>query len=419
MYLLALTEMCQRFAFWGIGNLLVLYLVQAHSLSDSHADQIFGIFTGAAFILPLLGGYIADRLGYRLPVIWGCISTAIGCFLIATGVLPLVYLALVFTAIGGAIFTPSVYAILGRVYHNKHALRDGGFSIYYAAVNIGVFAAMILLGAMGQNKHWNLAFLLAGCVQILGLAPFRSIMRKVDLDNSAKKERSQKSIQFPAKLHKHEKNRIFVILTLAFFSIFFWFAYNQGGSSMNLVALRFVDRQIGNFEIPPSWFLSMESLYLILLAYPLAMGYSYLVSKKKDPTPPMKCALSLFAMGLCFLIMTFATRKIPQGALTGLVGPSYLVVAYGVMALGEMLICPIGLSLITHLSPHRYTAFLVGVWYVCIGVAFYLGGTFASFMNEFKLSEFFNVFVVIAFLSAIVLLLLVKKLEKMRHANTL
>lgn len=420
MYLLALTEMCQRFAFWGIGNLLVLYLVQSHNFLDKRADNLFGIFTGVAFVLPVLGGYIADRLGYRLPVIWGCISTAIGCFFISTGILSLLYVALVFVAIGGAVFTPSVYAILGHIYKNKHNLREGGFTIYYSAVNIGVFLALIILGVFGQNKHWNIAFIVAGCVQLLGLLPFHKIATSPLLaDMHTRQEKRNKNSNHFGKLQKKEKQRIFVILILAFFSILFWMAYNQGGSSMTLFALRYTNRNLFGFEMPPSWLLSAESIYLIVLAFPLAFLYQYLVKRKKDPSPPMKCALSLFAIGVCFVIMTLGSIQIPVGAVASLLSPGYLLSAYALMALGEMLICPIGLSLITHLSPHKYTAMLVGVWYFCIGVAFYLGGLVAGYMTDFKLSEFFNLFVIATFIPAIVLLLLVKKLDRMRHADSL
>src|SRR6202140_3592878 len=106
MYFLAITEMCQRFAVWGIGGVLVLYLVQVKQLSDAFAEQLFGIYTGLAFLLPILGGYIADRFNYRVPVIWGIAITAIGCFMIATGQLMLIYIALFLVAIAASLFTP-------------------------------------------------------------------------------------------------------------------------------------------------------------------------------------------------------------------------------------------------------------------------------------------------------------------------
>jgi POT family proton-dependent oligopeptide transporter len=419
MYLLALTEMSQRFAFWGVANLLVLYLVQYKSFSAYAADQLFGIFTGCAFVLPVLGGYIADRLNYRLPIIWGMLCSALGCFLIAIGSLSSIYLALFLLVIGGGIFTPSIYALLGTLYHHQHNLRESGFSIYYSSVNIGVFLAMIILGAIGQTHSWSVAFLLAGLVQLLGVIPFHKALKTIDIEQIAQATHL-KSQKQRFKLQKHEINRIWVICILSFFSILFWMAYNQGGSSMNLFALNYTNRKILGFEMPASWLLSSESLYLIILAIPLAKLYMYLAKKKMDPTPPMKSTLSLFSIGICFLIMTIGAWQIPSGAQTAAISPSYLFIAYAFMALGEMLIAPIGLSLVTHLSPRRFAAMLVGIWYLCIGIAFYLGGAIAPLMSTLThMNAFFGIFVVISFLFGSILLLIVKKLNAMRHLNTL
>lgn len=419
MYLLALTEMCQRFALGGIINLLVLYLVQGHHFPDAAADHVFGIFTATAYILPVFGGYIADRLNYRLPIIWGLLLTATGCFLMASGTLPLCFAALVFVAIGGAIFTPSVYALLGNLYHSRHHLREAGFSIYYSVVNLGIFLALIGMGALGQAKHWNTAFLIAGVVQLLGLLSFKVVLNNPVIQQvNALRKKEMLGKQAP--LHLHEKRRIAVICILSFFSILFWMAYNQGGSSLSLFALRYTDRSIGSFQMPPSWILSSETLYLALLAFPLAKLYMYLAKSKHDITPPSKTALSLFAMGICFLIMVLGARGIPTGAESAAISPLFPFSAYAFMALGEMLICPIGLSLITHLSPHRYTAMLVGVWYVCIGTGFYLGGVIAPLMSTLKtVSGFFGIFVVISLLCGAVLLLLSKRLDRMRHLESL
>ncbi len=419
MYLFALTEMCQRFAFWGTGNLLVLYLVQKEAFTDAVAEQIFGIFTGVAFILPILGGYIADRLNYRLPVIWGMLFTALGSFLIATGVITLVYVGLALIAVGGAIFTPGIYALLGTLYRQQHHLRDSGFTIYYASVNIGVFLAMIVLGALGQAKSWNLAFLVAGLVQLVGMVPFYQSMKSLNAGKLTQQRVAPKATAQPP-LNRQEKSRIFVICILSFFSILFWMAYNQGGSSMNLFALRYTDLNAFGFKMPPSWLLSSESLYLVILAIPLAKLYHYLSQRKKDPTPPAKSVMSFFSMAICFLIMTIGASQIPPLATGAAISPFYLFSAYLFMAIGEMLICPIGLSLITHLSPHRFTAFLVGVWYVCIGAGFYLGGLIAPLMSKLtNLNAFFGIFVVISAICGIILLLFVKKLNKMRHLESL
>lgn len=419
MILLALVEMCQRFSFWGIGNLLVLYLLQHHNMPDVKADHIFAIFTGAALVLPLVGGYIADRWNYHQAVIWGCLLTAIGCFAIATNILPMVYIALVLVAIGGCVFTPSIYTLLGAVYRDRHLLREAGFSIYYASVNIGVFAALIIMGAIGNANHWSAAFIISGIVQLIGLIPLRAALASPKLQKihaEGKAAFSMRSSNPP--LRKQDKQRIIVICVLALISILFWMSYNQGGSSLTIFALKYTQRQIGNFTLPPAWLLSFETLFLIILAIPLASLYVYLAKKKKDPSPPMKTAYSLVAMAICFLIMVFGARLIPMGATTAAISPCYLIFAYLFMAVGEMLLAPIGLALVTHLSPPRFTAFLVGIWYVCIGVAFYTGGIIATLMSSVEnLTNFFLIFVIATIVPAIILMLLSRKLNEMRHLN--
>ena len=420
MYTLALIEMCQRFAFWGIGNLLVIYLVQFYQFSDIKATHLYGIFSGLAFVLPLVGGYVADRTSHKWAVILGSLATAAGCFFITVGMIHFLYLALALAAIGASLFTPSIYTILGKLYKDKHHLREGGFSIYYSAVNLGVFLATLTLGAIGQSNHWTLAFIIAGLVQLLGLFLFFKVMKgKVfaDLHMENKQFKFEKA---PTPLKKSEKDRVVVICILALFSIIFWMAYNQGWSSMSIFALRYTKNTLGSFTIPSSFLLSLESLYLILLAYPLSWLYLWLSKRKLNPSPPAKTAMSLVAMGICFAIMMFGAKAIPEGQTSGAVSPFYLVYAYGFMAVAEMLLAPIGLSLVTHLSPHRYTAFLVGVWYVCIGIAFYLGGMIAGLMSSMKhISHFFEIFVIASFISAIFLFLLVKRLNKMRHTDKL
>lgn len=419
MYLLALTEMCQRFAYWGIGNLLVLYLVKYFSYSTPRATHIFGAYTGIAFILPILGGYIADKWNYRSPIFLGSLLTAVGCFLMATLMEAMILPALALIAFGGGLFTPAIYSLLGSVYQKRPHIREGGFSIYYSAVNIGVFLAMIILGFL-QTVDWRLVFIISGCVQMLGLIPYFSIntkLKHLDVPSHYFIKKKDDPNHFPLK--KHEWDRIFVILVMTFISIVFWMAYNQMGSSMTLFALKYTDRHVGGFLVPTPWFTSFETFFLILFAFPLAHLYLFLRRIKSSASPPMKTALSLFFMGLCFLVMQRAAAHIPHGAGDALESPFYLIFAFGLMALAELFLAPIGLSLVTNLSPHRYRGLLTGVWFACIGIGFYLGGYFAGFMDTVKLSSFFDIFVVSSFIPAFLLVLFSKKLDNMRHIDYL
>lgn len=417
MYYLSFIEMCQRFAFWGIANLLVIYLVQFHHFSDVSSTKLYGLFTAVAFILPVVGGYIADRTSYFWAIVFGSAATALGCFLIATGSKPLLYISLLCAAIGTSVFTPSIFTILGSFYHNKHHLREGGFSIYYSAVNLGAFIAVFTLGTIGQAGAWGVAFTLAGCVQLFGLYVFiKNRTRFVHLHLEKQKSKLEKS---KTPLKKEEKDRIIVICVLSFISIFFWTAYNQGWSSMSLFVLRFTDRTFDGFTMPSSWLLSLDPLYLVLLAFPMASFYLWLRKKKTDPTPPMKTALSLVIIAICFGVMILGSRQIAPGATRGTVSPFYPAFAYLLMAIGEMLLAPIGLSLVTHLSPKRYTAFLVGVWYVCVGISFYLAGWIAGYMSKVKdLAVFFSIFFFATLIVAGILLLFVRKLNQMRHVES-
>jgi len=419
MYLLALTEMCQRFAYWGIGNLLVLFLVKHFTYSTPKATHLFGAYTGIAFTLPILGGWIADKWNYRSPILLGTLLTTAGCFLLSTLSETLLLPALALLAFGGSLFTPAIYSLLGSVYAKKPHIREGGFSIYYAGVNIGIFIAMIVLGYL-QTFDWRLVFIVCGCVQMLGVVPYFAVVKRM-------KDKNIPSHYFVSKkndpnrypLKKHEKDRITVILIMTLASIVFWMAYNQAGSSMTLFALKFTDRQFGGFTIPTPWFTSTETFFLILFAFPLAYLYLFLRRIKSSASPPMKTALSLFFMGLCFLVMQRAAAHVPMGADYAHVNPYYIISAFGMMALAELFLAPIGLSMVTHLSPHRYRGLLTGVWFACIGIGFYLGGYLAGFMAKLELTTFFDIFVITSFASALLLVLFSKKLDNMRHIDFL
>jgi len=261
MYYLSFIEMCQRFALWGIGNLLVIYAITNFEFADADASHLYGIFSGIVFILPLLGGYIADRTNYKWTVAVGSIAMALGCFLMAIGLLPLLYVALFFVAIGTSVFTPSIYTILGSLYHKREDLREGGFSIYYASVNIGVFLGTFVLGSLGHANHWALAFSIAGAVQLIGLVTFLKLIKGKAFAHMHQKQDKLAIEKANAPLRKPEKQRIIVICVLSFVSILFWIAYNQGWSSMSIFALNFTDRQVGSFDMPASWLLSLESYF--------------------------------------------------------------------------------------------------------------------------------------------------------------
>jgi proton-dependent oligopeptide transporter, POT family len=421
LFVLALCGMSLRYAFWGVGNLLVLYLLDTYKMNAVQATHIFGLFTGLASFLPLLGGFVADKWNYHGPIFLGIIASAVGCFLISIGNVFFLYIALLLIAVGYGIFVPSIFAILSHTYRNKPNLRQSGFSLYYSSFNIGVFLAMLSIGFIAHIASWSFAYFIAGIVQLSGLIPAFWYYKKYHLTykNIHPKDKKQ-FITIKHSLNKIEKDRIIVILILCILPICFWAAYSQGWSSMSIFILHFTEKKLFNFTIPIAWILALESLFLILLAPILAKLYSLLQKRKKDPSPIIKSSLSMLSISLTFLVMMLISIKLPPHATNAAISPLYLILVYFLMALGEMLIAPVGLSLVTNLSPKRYTGLLVGFWYVCVGLSFYIGGVLAGLISSIGLLfDFFAIFFLITIIPCIILLLFSKKLNAMRHIKKL
>ncbi|MBP9840968.1 MAG: peptide MFS transporter [Simkaniaceae bacterium] len=409
MFYLALTEMSQRFAFWGVGNILVLYLVQYFHFTDASATHLYGLYTGVSFVLPLFGGYLADRWNYSSPVWSGMIASALGCFCIGTALEPLLYVGLILIGLGGCVFTPCVYSLLNRFYKEKHHLRTTGFSIYYAGVNIGTFVGMIALGPLVLYNYWKTVFCIAGLVQLLGLFAFRKVNELIKEEHlSVFKERVKEKAEMISRTSLH---RIAVILVVSFFSIVFWAAYNQQFSSIVLFALNYTDLQCLGFTIPIPWIITSQTFFLVILAIPLSSLYLFLKKHHLELSPPTKMALSFIATAICFGLIVLASRHIPGAS------PLYLISGFFFMAIAELLIAPIGLAFVTKLSPKKMTAFFVGVYYLCIGVGFYLGGWLAGFMQKEHVGEFFLKFGIVVLVTGLILLSLAKTLTRFSHQN--
>ncbi len=416
LWILGLAELCERFAYYGVAGLLVLYAIEYYQFPNEKATHIYAIFSGCAAFLPFIGGWIADRWNCQLPLFIGALINAIGCFLIATGSHSLLYLSLFLIVCGYGIFTPSLVSLLAYAYRSKPELRDAGFSIYYASINVGVLLALASLGTIAKLTNWHLAFFIAGLVQLLGLIPLAIYLLQNKETHHAMRVFQKESSHH--KLTPLEKSRMVVIVLFCVISILFWVAYNQAFSSMSIFAHDYMNKQIGGVMIPEGVFLSSESLFLVILAPILATLYVKLQKKNRDFSAATKTALSFFFIAACFLVMMGGSASIPADATAANVSWGYLVGAYFLMAIGEMLLAPIGLSMVSRLAPPRYTALSVGLWYVCVGIAFYTGGLLAGFMEKMGgLFNFFSIFVIITIVPAILMCFLSKKLTKMSHLN--
>ncbi len=419
IYLLSTAEMCHRFSFWGIYYLLMLFLTGPLRYPLAEAATLFGIYTGGTALLNLLGGYIADKWNNRSPIWLGMVLTSLGCFLLVFYRHALLFPALFSIGLGGALFNPTAYSLLGSLYSKRYHIREGGFSIYYVIANLGSCFGLLALG-YAQTVHWRLAFFLAGCVPLIGLIPYQRALKHIKtLPAKPQHFVSKSKDPHGFRLKRHEKDRIIVILLMTFVSLFFWIAYNQIGSSITLFALNSTNRACGSITLPVPWLTSLYPFFLALFAFPLARLYLFLRRIKSSASPPMRTALSLFFLGLCFMVLQRAAASLQTAPGQATASPSYLVIAFALMALAELFLTPILFSLVTHLSPHRYQGLLTGCWFTSMGIGLYLGGYFSRWMASMELTSFFDLFVLTSLIPAFIIVLFSKKLDSMRHIDFL
>lgn len=418
MYLLSLTMLFYRFAFYGVGLLLVLFLVKHAGYDMKEASVLFAVFTGLAFLMPIFGGFIGDRWNFRAPPVIGAFLTAVGCFLLSFLSDSLIVPGLVLVGIGSGLFIPCIYTLLGKLYVKNHHLREGGFSIFYAISTTGLFLAMIILGS-AQTRSWSLTFIIAGVSSLLSIIPyFFALDRIKDIQIKPRFFIRKKDDPHKFPLKQHEKDRIIVIFTLVFFSIIFWIGYSQIGSSLTLFIFKYTQRCVADFSIPTPWFISLNTLFVIAFAFPLSMLDWFLRKIKSSASPPKKTAISLFFMGLAFVLMERASEQVAATSET-LASPFFLVFSLALLALAELFLAPIGLSLVTGISPHRFRGLLTGFYFSCSGIGFFLGGAISSLMPQMSLTSFFDIFIFLAFIPAFILLIFSKKLDHMRHIEFL
>lgn len=376
---LFLTEMWERFSYYGMRALLVLYMTQYLKFSDEKSVMIYGYYTTSVYFLPLFGGWVADRfLGAKRAVLFGGIIIAAGHFSLALTSLPFFYLGLVLVAIGTGLLKGNISAMVGDMYAEDDVRRDAGFSIFYMGINLGAFIAPLVCGYLGQNINWHYGFAAAGIGMILGLLQF--VFSGDRLKNIGERKTKQKNktsaAEVKEKLTPEEFKRLAVIGILFFFSAIFWMAFEQAGSSLTLFADRLTRNSLFGYEFPSTWFQSVQPIFLLLLAPVFAA--LWLRWGKSQPSSPRKFAFGLIFVGLGFVGIVYASTQ--TGA--GLVSPLWLVGLYLVHTFGELCLSPVGLSTVSKLAPARMVGMMMGVWFLSISLGSFLAGTVASYFDD-------------------------------------
>lgn len=439
------TEMWERFSYYGMRALLVLFMTDLAArgglgMTDTAATAIYGLYTFAVYAVALPGGWLADRLlGQRHAVLYGGIVIAAGHFLLAVPTLAAFYLGLALIVIGTGLLKPNVSAIVADLYPEGGARRDAGFSIYYMGINIGAFGGPLICGYLGEGINWHLGFGAAGVGMVLGVAQYVVGWRHLGDAGSLREreagERAQAlrglwtgaallaalglllallqaagvlalSIVGIARaagvlitvlvalyfawvfllggLDPQERRRVAVIPVLFVAAAVFWSGFEQAGSSMNLFAERLTDRTVLGWEAPASWLQSVNPLFIVLLA-PL-FGSLWVALAARNPSIPAKFALGLAQLGMGFLVLAWGSTFAGGGG----VSPMWLVVTYFFHTTGELCLSPVGLSSITKLSPKRLVGQMMGIWFMAAALGSLLAGLVAGLIESLPLPQLFG-----------------------------
>ena len=429
--ILFLTEMWERFSYYGMRALLVLYLVQSQGYSAFEAMHIYAIYTGLVYLTPVIGGYLADHyLGQQKSILIGGITMMFGHLFMANP--STLNLALGLLIIGNGFFKPNISSLLGGFYLTNDARRDGGYSFFYVGINMGAFIAPLLIGYVGEVVDWHYGFVLAAVGMFMGLLHFSLNQKQIASDDLTQRSRvlSYKEwwqimalallnipiVLLVLTLHplltiyqnliwlsiflivtyvvlkkrslfqavpSHDLKRIMYIAILSLFVIFFWVGFEQAGGSLTLFAHEKIDRQIMSFIIPASFFQSVNPLIIIFLGPLMANIWLRIDRGKLRMSTPQKMGSGIMLLGLGFLLLSVVSQN--QDSKISL---WWLVMVYFCHTLGELCLSPIGLSMVSKVSPKKLVSIMMGFWFLSSAIANYMAGRLPELLVYFNINLF-------------------------------
>ena len=447
LYILFFAEMWERFSYYGMRALLIFYLTKHFLFTKDAAYGIYGAYTTLVYILPVIGGALADRyLGQRRAVTIGAILLVLGHGLMAVegepaatpdavnpAILNTFYLALALIILGVGFLKANISAIVGELYEKTDTRRDGAFTLFYVGINAGSAFGATWAGYLGETFGWKYGFGLAGIGMLLGLVVF--IIGKPLLKGAGESPdeellfrkrfvglstqwliyigtlimlavvwwlvRDQQTVGYVLAvfglatliyiiarsvitLEPHERDRIFAALILISTQVLFWSLFEQAGSSLNIYADELTNRNFLGGEVPASMFQSLNAIYIIYLGPLFALLWMFLGSRGMEPTAPFKFGLGIVQLGLGFLVLVWGAMAAGEGNLTPMV---FIFLIYLLHTTGELCLSPVGLSAMTRLSVPSMVGLIMGTWFLASGAGNFVAALIAQATGSGELGE--------------------------------
>jgi POT family proton-dependent oligopeptide transporter len=486
--------MWERFSYYGMRAIFVLFLTASFSdggweWTRERALGLLGIYTSSVYLTPLIGGIIADKLlGYQKAVALGALVMTLGHAAMSMETETTLYIGIGLLIIGNGLFKPNVTSMVSGLYDKYPERKDGAFTIFYMGVNAGGFLGVLLCGFLANNLSYAWGFGLAGIFMFLGTLQFwfgREIFDNIGIAPNKKADLPDAVVKVDIAVdkvpEKIQRDRYIVVAILAFFTVFFWWAFEQASGSMNIFARDYTQRALTgnaafifkiidvlvstvplliiswvllklfrqtfkkislsnivlgtsfigiwgiviwkltviipqqNAEIEASWFLILNSLFIIFLA-PL---FSKWWESKFNPSAAIKFGIGMILLGIGFGALAYGSSSIPQGAKTASVSLIWLVLAYLFHTMGELCVSPVGLSYVSKLVPARKIGMMFGIWYLVNALGNYLAAKTGSYIDpiveQYSMSFFFLIFTIIPAVVGLIFLVLNPLIKKLMH----
>jgi POT family proton-dependent oligopeptide transporter len=449
---LFLTEFWERFSYYGMRALLILFMVASPEagglgLGTERAAWIYGLYTGSVYLATIPGGFIADRLlGLRRAVLAGGILIALGHYSLALHGVPTMFFAgLVLIVLGTGLLKANISSIVGQLYAPEDERRDAGFSIFYMGINLGAFVSPFICGYLGQRVGWHWGFGAAGVGMTLGIVQYLLGQKRLGSAGLLFKPAEKKAklwllviasvaaigaalvlvgqyrdylmagsavVLFAWLLLKGaenavERKRIAAIALLFIFASLFWAGFEQAGSSLTLFADRLTDNDVLGTNIPASVYQSVEPFFVIVFAPVFAWLWIRLGSRQ--PSSAGKFAIALLLLSASFFLIAFASTLFERYQVK--VSPSWLIAVYLLHALGELSLSPVGLSMVTKLAPVRIQGFIMGTWFLTNALGNFFAGSVAGFFDRMPLPQLFGTVGLVTLVATVVLAILARPIR--------
>ena len=412
-------EMWERFSYYGMRAILVLYLISDTNTrnpglgwTNENAIELYGWYTALVYIACIPGGIIADRfISAKNAVILGGTLLCMGHLLMAISNIYFFYTSLTLIIIGVGFLKPSISSLVGSIYKENDVRRDQGFTIFYIGINFGAFFASLIVGYVGEIYGWHYGFSLAGFGMILGQIIFlrgrNNFKKQININTS-------KNLNAKKKFSTIQIDRIKLIILSSFILIVFWASFEQAGGLMNIFAFEKTNRNIDylNFEVPASWFQSINPLLIILLGFYVSIFWVFLQRKEIISTSIFKIAVGIIIMGLGFVFMYFASIEAESFGKSSM---RWLMLAYLFHTVGELCASPVILSYISKLSPKQLVSSIMGIYFAAIGLGNKLAGTIGQSSENFGEKQVFLGITLVCLVVGFTVILFHKKLIKLSH----